>query len=258
VSGIWDGVRGCGRRYCLWGGGKAFGANREQRFAPEGGWKRGLRFSARAELLAAGFGEGRVDELEEAAAVDDFNERRSVGGAGDDPDGGGMLNADALAEGVVGFDFLRETAHGIDGEGQGDTVSGGEALGELLELVGGFDGDLVGEDLVAIVIAEGLTLGVEETGVDGGLEAPVVLGEREVVANPGDVVFGSGLFEEGIGVGAVGALEVFKLDDGDASAGRRLKRGGVVHLGGGRRAELGVGGGRAEEERGGDQGKSRD
>ena len=178
------------------------------------------RLAACGGLLAADFGHGLVDELVEAAAVDDFDEGRRVGGGGDDPDGGGVLDADALAEGVVGFDFCSQLAHGIDGEGQGDAVLRGKLLRELLEIAGGLDGGLVGEDLVAIVVAEGLAFGVEEAGVDGGLEAPVVLREREVVADPGDVVFGGGVFEEGVGAGAVGALEVFKLDDGDASAGR--------------------------------------
>ena len=197
--------------------------------------------------MAARFGEGLVDELEEAAAVDDFNVGRSAGCAGDDPDGGGVLDADAVAESLVVFDQLREAAHGIDGEGQGDAVAGGEALRELLKLVGGFDGGLVGEDLVAIVVAEGLAFGVKEARVDGGLEAPVVHGEREVVADPGDVVFGGGLNEERVGAGAVGALEVIKLDDGDACAGRRLEGGGVVDRRGGRRAELGVSCGCGEE-----------
>ena len=203
--------------------------------------------------LVAGFGEGRVDELEEPAAVDDFDEGRGVGGAGDDPDGGGVLDADALAEGVVGFDFLGEPTHGIDGERQGDAMGGGEALGEVLELAEGLDGNLVGEDGVAVVVAEGLAFGVEEAGVDGGLEAPVVLREREIVADPGDRILFGGLFEEGIGAGAVGALEVFKLDDGDAGAGRGLEGGGVMDLGGFRRAKLGVGHGRDEEQRGGDK-----
>ena len=194
-------------------------------------------------LLAADFGEGLVDELEEAAAVDDLDEGRGVGGVGDDPDGGGVLDADALAKIAVGLDCLCEMAHGIDGEGQGDAVLGGELLRELLEIGGGFDGGLVGEDFVTIVVAEGLAFGVEEAGVDGGLEAPVVLREREVVADPGDVVLGGGVFEERVGAGAVGALEVVKLDDGDASAGGRLEGGGVVDLGGVGRAELGVGGG---------------
>ena len=55
--------------------------------------------------LAARLGEGLVDELEELAAVDDFNEGRGVGAVGHDPDGGRVLNTDALAERVVGFDL---------------------------------------------------------------------------------------------------------------------------------------------------------
>ena len=136
-----------------------------------------------------------------------------MGGARDDPDGWGVFDADALAEIAVIFDKLREPTHGIDGKGQGDSVLGGEALRELLEIDGGLDGNLVGEDLVAVVVAEGFALGVKEAGVDGGLEAPVVLRERKVVTDPGNVLFCGGVFEERVGAGAVGALKVFKLDE---------------------------------------------
>ena len=51
-----------------------------------------------------GVGDGLVDDLVELAAVDDFDEGRAFAVGGDDPDGGGVLDADALAEGVVGFD----------------------------------------------------------------------------------------------------------------------------------------------------------
>ena len=116
------------------------------------------------------------------------------------------------------------------------------------ELVGGFDGDLVGEDKVAIVIAKLLAFGVEETGVDGGLEAPVVEGERKVVADPGNVVLFGGLFEQRVGGGTIGALEVFKFDDRNSSAGGRLEGSGVVDRGGGRRAELGMRGYRGKKQ----------
>ena len=81
---------------------------------------------------AGGFGVGEwlVDDLVELAAVDDFDEGRGVGAVGDDPDGGGVLDADALAESVVGFDFSVQLALGIDGEGQGDVVLLGELFGE--------------------------------------------------------------------------------------------------------------------------------
>ena len=192
-------------------------------------------------LSTVDFGEGLVDELVEAAAVYDFDKRRRVGGAGDDPDGGRVLNADALAQIAVILDLLREPAHGIDGERQCDAVLGRKLLRELLEIDGSLNGRLVGEDFVAVFVAEGLAFGVEEAGVDGGLEAPVVLRQGEVVADPWDVVFGRGVFEEWVGAGAVRALKVFKLDDGDASAGRRLEGRRVVDLGGIGRAKLGVG-----------------
>ena len=67
------------------------------------------------------------------------------------------------------------------------------------------------------------------------------------MANPGNAVFGGGIFEERVGAGAVGALEVFKLDDGDARAGRRLEGRPAswtwVGIG---RAELSAGRGRGE------------
>jgi len=39
----------------------------------------------------------------ELAAVDNLDERRPLGVGGDHPDGGSVLDADALAEGVVGL-----------------------------------------------------------------------------------------------------------------------------------------------------------
>ena len=123
------------------------------------------------------------------------------------------------------------------------------------QLVGGLDGDLVGEDVVAVIVAELLALGVEKAGIDGGLEAPGMVGQREVMAHPGDVVLGGGLHEVWVGGGADGALHVSEFDDSDAGAGGRLEGGGVVDLRGLRRAELGVGGGRGEEQRGRDEGQ---
>lgn len=142
---------------------------------------------------------------------------------------------------------------GVDGEGEGDFVLLSERLRELAEEVGAVgERGLAGEDEVAILVAEGLAFGVKEAGVDGGVEAPGVHGEREIVADPGDVVGGRGFFEDGVGAAAVGALHVFKFDDGYAGASRGMEGGGVVDLGSGRRcAELGVGGG-GEEKRGGE------
>jgi len=58
--------------------------------------------------------------------------------------------------------------------------------GDLRKLGGGFNGDLVGEDVVAIVVADRLALGIEPAGVDRRIEAPVVHRERKVVAHPRD------------------------------------------------------------------------
>jgi len=209
----------------------------------------------------AGVGEGLVEHLVELAAIDDLDEGRAFGAGGDHPDGGGVLDADALAEGVVRLDRRSELALGIDGEGQGDTVALSELLRELAQGGGADDGDLVGEDLVAVLVAEGLGAGVEPAAVDRRLKAPVVHGKREIVAQPGNLVLGDGLFEEGVGAGAVGALHVRELDQGDAGAGGRTEGGGVMYLGSGLRcAELGMeagcgygqkgGGGKAEEKAG--------
>ena len=141
----------------------------------------------------------------------------------------------------------------VDGEGEGDFVVVGEGLRVLAEDVGGDDGDLVGEDIVSVSVADCFALGVKEAGVDGGVEAPGVQGEGEVVADPGDVVGGRGIFEHGVGAAAVGALHVFKFDDGYAGTGGGTEGGRVVDRGSrGRRAELGVGGGGGEEKRGGE------
>ena len=51
--------------------------------------------------------------------------------------------------------------------------------------------------------------------------------EREVVADQGNLVLFDGLVDDGEGVGAGGALEVFELVDGDGNAGRRAEHGGV-------------------------------
>ena len=81
-------------------------------------------------------GHGLVDELVELAAVDDLDEGRALAVGGDDPDGGRVLDADALAEGVVGLHLGGQLALRIDGEGQGDAVALRELLGELGELAG--------------------------------------------------------------------------------------------------------------------------
>src|ERR1700692_2721952 len=112
-------------------------------------------------LGALGVGYGLVNEFVELVAVDDFNERRALAVVGDDPDGGGVLNANALAQGVVGLDGGGELALGVDGEGHCDAMIGREFLGEVGHFGGVFaDGGLGGKDFVTVVVAEFLRLGV--------------------------------------------------------------------------------------------------
>ena len=44
-----------------------------------------------------GIGDGLVDELEELGAIDDFDKGCALAVGGGDPDGWGVLDADALA-----------------------------------------------------------------------------------------------------------------------------------------------------------------
>ena len=129
-----------------------------------------------------------------------------------------MFDADTLTEGVIGFDLGGEFALGVNGKGQRDALALCELVSEVAKDFGAGDGGLIREDGVAVLVADGLALEVEPAGVDGGVKAPCVEGEREVVADPGDFILGSGLFKEGIGVGTVGALQVFELDHGHAGA----------------------------------------
>ena len=213
-------------------------------------------FGDGAGLFAgAGIGEGLVDELGELTAVNDFDKGCAFAVVGDDPDGRGVLNADALTESVIGFDQCNELALGVDGKGQGDVVVGRKLLGELGKGVKADNGWLAGEDGVAVLVTEGLALKVKPAGVDGGVHAPVMEGEREIVADPRDFVGGGHLSEEGVGTGTVWTLEVFKFDEGDAGSCGWTERGGVVDLGsGGRSAELSVGTGCCgNEKQGGDE-----
>ena len=50
-------------------------------------------------LVSARVGEGLVDHLEELAAVEDLNERRTLAVGSDHPNGGCVLDANALANG---------------------------------------------------------------------------------------------------------------------------------------------------------------
>ena len=148
---------------------------------------------------------------------------------GDDKDGGGLGEADSFAEGVVGLDFCGEESIGIYDEGHGFSVGLEELLGEVLEVVLAGDGLLAGEDGAAVVFGEfGIDLVLDVAGCDGRVAAPDVHIEGEVVTDEGNLVVFDGGMDDGEGMGAGGALEVFELVDGDFGAGGRLDHGGVA------------------------------
>lgn len=208
-------------------------------------------------------GEGAVNVGKQiSAGVLDVDPRGGAG-VGDDEDGGGDVDADAVGEGLVGVDFVVELALRVDGEGEGDAVLLREPRGEFDEHVGVVNGGLVGEDLIAVFAAELLAFQVKPACADGGEAAPGVVGDEEVVADPGDVVLGGGLDEGRVGVGAGGALEVVELDDGDARAGWRAEGRAVLELGGlgaeaGGREKGGAGQGKDEQARAKKRAKGRE
>ncbi len=160
-----------------------------------------------------------------------------------------MLDAHALTEGVVRLHFRGKLALRIDREGESHAVFLGEFLSELGQNIRVGNGYLVGENGVAVVIAQLFAFGVEPARVDCGVEAPGVERQREIMADPRNVVLGSGLFKERVGAGAVRAFHVFPFDDGHPGAGGRLEDGWVVDLGSGRRnIELGAGGWNEDEQ----------
>ena len=104
---------------------------------------------------SSGLGESLIDCCEELSLrVGDFDEGRALAVGGDDEDGRGLLDAGPKAELDVGLDSGRQFALRIDREWKRHRVGGGKALRELLELVAGFDGVLIGENVVAVIVAE--------------------------------------------------------------------------------------------------------
>ena len=173
------------------------------------------------------FCEGGVDGLVEIIDVGDLG---PVVGR-DDEDGGGVAEAEADSKGVVGVNLSCELAGGVDDEGHLLTVGLEEVLGEALEVFLGGDGLLVGEDGSAIILGLfGIDLVLDVAGDDGGVVAPDVHLEGEVVAKIGEVVVLDGLVDDGEGVSAGGAFEIFELDDGDAVTSGRLEQRGVFEL----------------------------
>lgn len=210
--------------------------------------------SASAWLVLRALGDGGGDNGSEAGGVAGFfgaaDELVLI--AGDDEDGGGVLQVEAEAKVVVCLDPGGEGAAGIEDEGHGLAVLLEEAGEEVLEVFLPGDGCLVGENGGAELFGEaGVDAVLEVAGADGAVKGPDVGGDGEIVAEDGDVVLGGDLELDGVGAGAAGAGKVFKDDDGDLLAGGRLEEGGVLEgAGGDGGEELGVGGGEEEEEGG--------
>jgi hypothetical protein len=147
---------------------------------------------------------------------------------GDDEDGRGLGEADALAQSLVGMYLGGEEAVRINDEGHHATVRLEIFLRECVEVFLRGDGHLVGEDGAAILFSGlGGDLVLNVAGRDGGVEAPDVHAEGKVVAQEGNFVLVDGRVHDGEGVGAGGAFEVFKLVDGDRGALGGAEHGGV-------------------------------
>ena len=179
---------------------------------------------------AGGLGDGRLDDMIEKGDVLDLDPVFLRY----DEDGGGFLEAYAFAESVIGVDFSGEEAVGIDDEWHGVTVGQEVLAGEVLQVVLGGDGCLIGEDGAAVLLGVfGRDLVLDVAGDDGGVMAPDVSPEREVVADQGNFVLVDCRVDDGEGVGTGGAFEVFELVDGDLGSGGRLDHGGVFEGGAG-------------------------
>ena len=114
-------------------------------------------------------------------------------------------------------------------------------MGEVVEVVLAGDAVLVGEDVAAILLGcAGGDFVLEVAGVDGGLAAPEVLGEGKVMANQGDLVVLDRGVDDGEGVRAGGALQVFELVDLGFFSGGQLERRGVFEVVSGAGRERGL------------------
>lgn len=173
---------------------------------------------------SGGLGQGCVDGLEELGWVGDLNPVLR----GDYPDGGGLGETDAFAESIVCLNFLGKGALGVYDEGHRDLVGLKPTLSEVAKVFLRGDGGLGGEDCSAILLGSpGRDFVLKVASVDGGVEAPKVHLEGEVVADEGNLVVLDGSLNHGEGAGAGGALEVFKGEDGDLCSGGGLEHGGV-------------------------------
>jgi len=178
-----------------------------------------------AAARTADLGDDVVERLVELVDVDDLDPALLRG----DKDGGGMQEADAQTELVVVVDLFGELAGRVHDEGHDAAVALEVLLGEGLEVLLGQDGSLVGEDGATVLFGGlGRDLVLDVARGDGGIEAPDMAAEGEVVADERDLVVLDRGVDDGEGAGAGGAFEVFELVDGDLGAGWRLDEGGVL------------------------------
>lgn len=174
-------------------------------------------------------GRGQLGRRFGQSGIDDRVELRDVHNLGpamgaQDDDRGGLLNAETLAEGIVGLDFGGETSGGIYDEGHLQLMGGKPLACELVEVILGGDGVLRGEDVAAELFGYVWRYLVEEiTGGDGGVPRPFVHLEGEIVVDQRDLVVLDSCVGDGKGVGAGWAFKVVEVEDGDVGPGRQLE-----------------------------------
>ena len=145
-------------------------------------------------LLPLGICQCLFDELIQVShPIIDFSIGCAFAVIRDNPNGWRALDSGANAEVVVGLDCGGELALRINSNRQNDAVTAGELLGKIAQHIQIVDRGLVGEDGVAVVVAEFFGSRIEPTGIDGGLKAPNVLTERKIVPEPGNLVLLGGL-----------------------------------------------------------------
>lgn len=106
-----------------------------------------------AVALVGGFRDGFIDDLVKVVRIDDFHVRHPGGLVGDNPDGGGVFNPDALAQRVISLHFRRKFSLRVDGKWKSDAVLLGEFVGERAQFLLGLDTSLVGKDGIAKIVA---------------------------------------------------------------------------------------------------------
>jgi hypothetical protein len=165
-----------------------------------------------------------VEHGVELSDIIDFDEAL----VGDDEDGRGLGETDALAQGLIGVYLGGEETVRVDDERHHAAMRLKVLLREGVEVVFRGNGDLVSEDGAAVLFRGlGGDLVLDVAGDHRCVKAPDVHAQREVVAKKGDFIFVHSRMHDGEGVGAGGALKIFKFVDGDRGSGGSAKHGRV-------------------------------